>query len=31
MVTVVINRGLDGKFQKITESLEEYGQVYANV
>lgn len=27
---LVVNRSLDGKFQKITESLEEFGQVYAN-
>jgi hypothetical protein len=31
MVTVVINRGLVGKFQKITESLEEFGQVYGRM
>jgi hypothetical protein len=30
MVKVIINRSLDGKFQKITEDLEEYGQIYAN-
>jgi hypothetical protein len=26
-----INRGLDGKFQKITEGLEEYGQIYGRM
>jgi hypothetical protein len=31
MVKVIINRGLDGKFQKITEDLEEYGQIYARM
>jgi|SRR6056297_513103 len=28
-VQLVINRGLDGKFKKITESLENYGEIYA--
>jgi len=28
VVKVIINRGLDGKFKKITESLEGYGQIY---
>jgi hypothetical protein len=27
---LIVNRGLDGKFARITESLEEFGQVYAN-
>jgi len=31
VVKVIINRGLDGKFQKITESLEEYGQIYGRM
>jgi hypothetical protein len=31
MVRVIINRGLDGKFKRITESLEEFGQVYGNM
>jgi hypothetical protein len=28
---VTINRGLDGKFQKITEDLEEFGQIYGQM
>jgi len=28
---VIINRGLDGKFQKITEDLEEFGQIYGRM
>lgn len=31
MVQVRINRGFDGKFKRITESLEEFGQVYGNM
>jgi hypothetical protein len=31
MVRVILNRGLDGKFQKLTEDLEQYGQIYGRM
>jgi hypothetical protein len=31
MVRVILNRGFDGKFKKITEDLEQYGQIYGRM